>query len=51
MRSPNGGQAEWRVPTYQANIRFDGLKHLKSWYLRMRERPAVRKALDTEGLK
>lgn len=45
------GQAEWLFPTYQANIRFDGLEHLKAWYLRMRERPAVRKALDAEGLK
>ncbi len=45
------GQAEWLVPTYQANIHFDGLANLKAWYLRMRERPAVRKALDVEGLK
>lgn len=45
------GQAEWLAPTYQANIHFDGLVNLKAWYLRMRERPAVRKALDVEGLK
>lgn len=45
------GQAEWLVPTYQANIHFDGLANLKAWYLRMRERSAVRKALDVEGLK
>ncbi|AON53885.1 glutathione S-transferase [Herbaspirillum seropedicae] len=45
------GQAEWLVPTYQANIHFDGLVNLKAWYLRMRERPAVRKALDAEELK
>ncbi len=44
------GQADWLAPTYQANIRFDGLENLKAWYLRMRERPAVRRALDTEGL-
>ena len=45
------GQAEWLVPTFQANIHFDGLVNLKAWYLRMRERPAVRKALDAEELK
>ena len=45
------GQAEWLVPTYQANIHFDGRVNLKAWYLRMRERPAVRKALDAEELK
>jgi glutathione S-transferase len=45
------GQAEWLAPTYKANIHFDGLENLKAWYLRMRDRPAVRKALDTEGLK
>ncbi|WP_443113356.1 glutathione S-transferase N-terminal domain-containing protein [Herbaspirillum seropedicae] len=45
------GQAEWLVPTYQANIHFDGLVNLKAWYLRMRERPAVRKALDAEELR
>ncbi|TDS82209.1 glutathione S-transferase N-terminal domain-containing protein [Comamonas sp. JUb58] len=44
------GQADWLAPTYQANIRFDGLENLKAWYLRMRARPAVRRALDTEGL-
>lgn len=45
------GQAEWLVPTYQADIHLDGLVNLKAWYLRMRERPAVRKALDAEELK
>jgi glutathione S-transferase len=45
------GQAQWLAPTYKANIHFDGLENLKAWYLRMRERPAVRKALDTEELK
>ena len=44
------GRAEWLKPTYNANICFDGLENLRSWYLRMRERPAVRKALSTEGL-
>nr|WP_255701984.1 glutathione binding-like protein [Bordetella sp. LUAb4] len=44
------GQAEWLAPTYKANIHFDGLENLKAWYLRMRSRPAVRKALDAEGL-
>ncbi|XAH24670.1 glutathione transferase GstA [Xylophilus sp. GW821-FHT01B05] len=45
------GQASWLESVYKANIHFDGLENLKAWYLRMRERPAVRKALDTEGLK
>jgi glutathione S-transferase len=45
------GQAAWLESVYKANIHFDGLENLKAWYLRMRERPAVRKALDTEGLK
>jgi glutathione S-transferase len=44
------GQAQWLVPTYGADIHFDGLDNLKSWYLRMRERPAVRAALAVEGL-
>lgn len=44
------GQALWLAPTYKVNIHFDGLENLKAWYLRMRERPAVRKALDTEAL-
>ncbi|WEE76663.1 glutathione transferase GstA [Comamonas testosteroni] len=44
------GQAKWLFPTYKANIGFDGLENLKAWYLRMRERPAVRKALNAEGL-
>lgn len=45
------GQAEWLEPTFNANIHYDGLDNLKAWYLRMRERPAVRRALDAEGLK
>lgn len=45
------GQAEWLESVYKADIHFDGLENLRSWYLRMRRRPAVRKALDTEGLR
>lgn len=45
------GQASWLAPTYRANISYDGLENLKDWYRRMRERPAVRSALDFEGLK
>lgn len=45
------GQARWLEPTYKTDIHFDGLENLKAWYLRMRQRPAVRKALDTEKLK
>jgi glutathione S-transferase len=45
------GQASWLAPTYKANIHFDDLNNLQGWYRRMRLRPAVRKALDTEGLR
>lgn len=45
------GQAEWLAPTYSANISFDGLDNLRDWYWRMRQRPAVRSALEFEGLK
>ncbi|MGJ7493131.1 glutathione transferase GstA [Variovorax sp. ZT4R33] len=44
-------QAPWLESVYKADIHFDGLRNLETWYVRMRERPAVRKALDTEGLK
>jgi len=45
------GQASWLESVYTTNIQFDGLENLKAWHLRMRTRPAVRKALDAEGLK
>lgn len=45
------GQASWLESVYRTNIHFDGLDNLQAWYHRMRARPAVRKALDTEGLK
>jgi glutathione S-transferase len=45
------GQATWLEPTYRADIHYDGLDHLKAWYLRMRTRPAVRRSLDAEGLR
>ncbi len=38
-------------PSAGADIHFDGLDNLRAWYQRVRARPAVRKALDTEGLK
>lgn len=44
------GQAAWLAPTYKADIHYDGLDHLEAWYERIRARPAVRKALDREGL-
>lgn len=44
------GQAEWLKPTYRADIHFDMFDNLKAWYLRVRARPAVRRALDIEGL-
>jgi len=45
------GQASWLESVYRADIHFDGLSNLEAWYARMRERPAVRKALDAERLK
>ena len=36
---------------YKADIHFDVLENVKAWYERMRERPAVRKSLEMEGLK
>lgn len=44
-------QAPWLESVYKTAIHFDDLRNLEAWYVRMRERPAVRKALDTEGLK
>lgn len=43
-------QATWLKSVYRVNTHFDGLENLKVWYLRMAERPAVRKALNSEGL-
>lgn len=43
-------QAPWLASVYKTDIHFDDLVHLKAWYVRMRERPAVRQALDAEGL-
>jgi glutathione S-transferase len=45
------GQAPWLKSVYKTDIHFDGLSNLEAWYARMRERPAVRKTLDVEGLK
>ncbi len=45
------GQAAWLASAYRADIHFDGLDNLRAWYQRVRARPAVRRALDTEGLK
>lgn len=44
------GKAEWLVPTYNADINFDKFTHLRDWYLRMKSKSSVRKALLTEGL-
>lgn len=44
------GQAEWLASVYRADIHFDTLTNLKRWYQRIRERPAVRRSLDAEGL-
>lgn len=45
------GQADWLQSVYRTGIRFDGLNHLKAWYLRLRERPAIQRALADEGLR
>jgi glutathione S-transferase len=44
------GQASWMKSVYKADIHFDALTHLQRWYTSVLERPAVRKALEAEGL-
>jgi len=44
------GQAPWLTSYYKADIHFDTLNNLRAWYERVRERPAVQKALQEEGL-
>ncbi|VVP09298.1 Glutathione S-transferase GST-6.0 [Pseudomonas fluorescens] len=44
------GQADWLTSYYKADIHFDDLKNLQAWYGRVRQRPAVQKALQVEGL-
>lgn len=44
------GQADWLTSYFKADIYFDDLKNLQAWYGRMRQRPAVQKALQEEGL-
>lgn len=44
------GQAPWLKSYYKANIHFDDLRNLEAWYARMRERAAVRKSIEEEGL-
>ncbi|MCJ2096508.1 glutathione transferase GstA [Methylobacterium sp. J-072] len=44
------GQAAWLTSYYRADIHFDPLHNLQAWYGRVRGRPAVRKALQAEGL-
>jgi glutathione S-transferase len=44
------GRAAWLAATYSADISYDGLDNLRDWYQRMRQRPAVRSALNFEGL-
>jgi glutathione S-transferase len=44
------GQADWLTSYYKADIYFDDLKNLQAWYGRVRQRPAVQKALQVEGL-
>ena len=44
------GQAGWLKSQYNAPICFDDLNHLQAWYRRVRQRPAVQRALLAEGL-
>lgn len=44
------GQAPWLTSYYKAQIQFDTLIHLQAWYQRVRQRPAVQRALREEGL-
>jgi glutathione S-transferase len=44
------GQADWLTSYYKADIYFDDLKNLQAWYSRVRQRPAVQRALQVEGL-
>lgn len=44
------GQAPWLKSYYKADIRFDELRSLEAWYARMRQRDAVRKSIEEEGL-
>jgi glutathione S-transferase len=44
------GQAPWLKSYYRADIHFDALRNLEAWYTRMRERNAVRKSIEEEGL-
>ena len=45
------GQAPWLTSYYRADIQFDDLHNLRAWYGRVRGRPAVRQALQAEGLR
>lgn len=44
------GQASWLKSYYKAGIHFDDLHNLEAWYARMRQREAVRKSIEEEGL-
>ncbi|MCJ2060987.1 glutathione binding-like protein [Methylobacterium sp. J-048] len=44
------GQAPWLSSYYRADIHFDHLDNLRAWYGRVRGRPAVKAALQEEGL-
>ncbi|MFS8045696.1 glutathione transferase GstA [Rhizobium sp. BR 314] len=44
------GQAVWLKSYYKADIHFDELHNLEAWYARIRQRDAVRKSIEEEGL-
>ena len=44
------GQAPWLKSYYKAGIHFDELRNLEAWYARMRQRDAIRKSIEEEGL-
>lgn len=44
------GQASWLTSYYNADITFETLDKLKTWYGRVKSRDAVRRSLEEEGL-
>lgn len=43
-------QASWLTTYVKTDLRLDDLSRLAAWYGRMRQRPAVRRAIESEGL-